>query len=64
MMYGLRSKNRNYIVEEKYKKIFAFMAKIIYKLSTGQDISNNEIQSLDNIMSELDVELDENEFRY
>ena len=47
------------------RKMMAYLAAVLLKISTGQELNDNEIQSLDNIASELGAySLKEDEFRY
>lgn len=47
------------------KNIIAFIAGILLKVITGEDVNENEIQSLENIVGEMGFyDLDKNEFRY
>lgn len=50
---------------DEERKQMAFLAGMLWKMSTGLDLDDNELQSLDNIASELGFhELDEREFRW
>jgi len=50
---------------ETERRQMAFLAGTLWKLATGQDLDDNEIQSLDNIASELGYsQLEEREFRW
>ena len=52
-------------MEERERKMMAFMAGMLWKLATDQELDLNETQQLDNIMCELGFQaLDEKEFRY
>ena len=52
-------------MREEERKQMAFLAGIRWKLATGQALDDNEIQSLDNIASELGYsQLEEKEFRW
>ena len=47
------------------RKMMAFLAGMVCKLDNDQWFNMNEVQQLDNIMSELGYQdLDEKEFRY
>ena len=46
-------------------KIFAFVVAVLLKVVTGREVSENEIQSLENIEGLMGEYLeDENQFRY
>lgn len=50
---------------EHNQKMMAFLAGILLKVATDQEVTENEIQSLENIAGELGFDsLDESEFRY
>lgn len=54
-------------MEESYSKtkILAFVVAVLLKVVTGREVSENEIQSLENIDGAMGVYLeDENQFRY
>lgn len=52
-------------MNEEERKMLAYLAMIVSKLASGQELSNNEMQSIDNIASELGAySLPEDEFRY
>lgn len=52
-------------MSEEERKQMAFLAGTLWKLGTGQALDDNEIQSLDNIASELGYfQLEEKEFRW
>ena len=47
------------------RRKMAFLAGMMHKLACGQCLTDNEIQQLDNIASELEFDdLAEDEFRY
>ena len=49
-------------MEERERKMMAFMAGMLWKLATDQELDLNETQQLDNIMCELGFQdLDEKE---
>lgn len=52
-------------MDERERKMMAFLAGMVWKLANDQWLNMNEVQQLDNIMSELGYQdLDEKEFRY
>lgn len=52
-------------MNERERKVIAFLLGIVFKLSIDQRIDENEVQQLNNLMDEFDTcELDEREFRY
>lgn len=52
-------------MEERERKMMAFMAGMLWKIANDQWLNLNELQQLDNIMCELGFQdLDEKEFRY
>lgn len=52
-------------MNEDERKMMAYLAMILSKVATGQQLNDNEAQSLDNIASELGAySLAEDEFRY
>ena len=52
-------------MNERERKVIAFLLGIIFKLSIGEIIDENEITQILNLSSEFGTsELDEREFRY
>lgn len=52
-------------MDERERKMMAFLAGMVWKLANDQWLNMNEVQQLDNIMSELGYQdLDEKESRY
>ena len=52
-------------MSEEERRQMSFLARTLWKLATGQTLDDNELQSLDNIASELGYfQLEENEFRW
>lgn len=52
-------------MDERERKMIAFLAGMVWRLANGEYPNFNEMRQLDNIMSELGYQdLDENEFRY
>lgn len=49
-------------MDEKDKKL-AFVVKLLHKVITNNDVTDEEIQALENIASEL-PEVDETDFRW
>jgi hypothetical protein len=58
-------KQGEFVMTEDERKQLAFISGMLLKVLTGQQVSENEIQSLDNITSDLGFwNLDEKEFRW
>lgn len=52
-------------MDEREKKILAFLAGYLYKLSNGMELDFNDDMQLQNILSELGYQdLEPDEFRY
>ena len=52
-------------MDEESKKILAYIAGLLYKVVTGQELTDNEVQSLENIASDLGCwDIQEKYFRY
>lgn len=52
-------------MDERERKVIAFLLGIIFKLSIGDAIDQNEIQQILNLMSEFGTrDLDAREFNY
>ena len=52
-------------MNERERKVIAFLLGVIFKLSIGDDVDENETQQILNLMSEFGTSaLDEREFRY
>lgn len=52
-------------MDDRERKVIAFLLGIIYKLSLDQAVNPNELQQIDNLMGEFGThDLDEKEFRY
>lgn len=50
---------------DRERKMLAYLARMLWKISIGQNLDHNEDQSLDNIADELGFnEIDEKEFRW
>lgn len=50
---------------DRERKMLAYLARMLWKISIGQSLDHNEDQSLDNIADELGFgEIDEKEFRW
>lgn len=52
-------------MNEENKKKLAFISGMLLKVIHGLDLTYNEVQSLENIVDELDYDkIEENEFRW
>ena len=52
-------------MNDEERKQMAYLAGMLWKIGTGQTLDGNELQSLDNIASDLGFQdLDEREFRW
>lgn len=62
---NINKRKRRSSMSEDERKMMAYLAMILSKVATGQQLNDNETQSLDNIASELGAyTLSEDEFRY
>ena len=52
-------------MNERERKVIAFLLGIVFKLSVEHAIDENEVQQIENLMDEFGTcDLDEREFRY
>lgn len=52
-------------MNERERKVIAFLLGVVFNLSIGRGIDENDVQQISNLMDEFGTcDLDEREFRY